>query len=131
MTANNIKEWIRKAEEDLISTEVLLEASKDRIEFLTSTIGFHSQQCIEKSLKGYMIKNQKEFRKTHDITYLLNLVKNIGEKFEFVRDKASLLNEFAVVGRYPGYYNEFTLREAKDAYEVAKKVLLTLKEDLS
>ena len=67
MTANNIKEWIRKAEEDLISAEVLLEASIDRIKFLTSTIGFHSQQCIEKSLKGYLIKNQKEFRKTHDM----------------------------------------------------------------
>ena len=51
-----------------------------------------------------MIQNKREFRKSHDIIYLLNLVK-IDNRFEYLREKALLL--FAVNGRYPGYYDGF------------------------
>ena len=52
MTTDNnlnirIKEWLKKAEEDLISAEVLLSAKKERLEFVTAAIGFHCQQCVE------------------------------------------------------------------------------------
>lgn len=41
MTTDNnlnirIKEWLKKAEEDLISAEVLLSAKKERLEFVTA-----------------------------------------------------------------------------------------------
>ncbi len=125
-----IKEWLKKAEEDLISAEVLLSAKKERLEFVTAAIGFHCQQCVEKCLKGYMIQNKREFRKSHDIIYLLNLVKEIDNRFEYLREKALLLNEFAVNGRYPGYYDGFELEEAKESYEIAKQCLNTFKNTL-
>lgn len=127
---NRIKEWYRKAEEDLISAEVLLDAKKERLEFVTATIGFHCQQCVEKCLKGFLIQQQKEFRKSHDIIYLLNLTKEIDDRFEFLREAALLLNEFAVNGRYTGYYEEFTLEEAKESYAISKQCLSTFKNTL-
>jgi len=128
--SNRIKEWFKKAEEDLISAEVLLSAKKERLEFVTTTIGFHCQQCVEKCLKGFLIQHQKEFRKSHDIIYLLNLAKEIDDRFEFLREAALLLNEFAVNGRYPGYHEEFTLEEAKESYVIAKQCLTTFKNTL-
>jgi len=35
---------------------------------------FHAQQAVEKFIKAYLVKNQIEFRKTHDIGKLINLI---------------------------------------------------------
>jgi len=124
------KSWINKAEQDLMSAETLIDSKKDRLPYLTNSIGFHSQQCIEKCLKGFLIYHQQEFRKSHDIHYLLNLCQEITDEFETIRDTASLLNDFAVNARYPGE-TEFSIEEAKEVFEVAKELFSLTKDILS
>jgi len=123
-----VKEWMKKAKEDLITAETLLEAPEKKLSFLTSTMGFHSQQCVEKSLKAFLIYKQIEFRRSHDIKYLLNLCKEETDKFEVIRNNSSLLNDYAVEARYPEDYEEFTTKESIKAVNVARRVLNLLEE---
>jgi len=39
------------------------------------TIGFHAQQAVEKCLKAVLILHEIEFRKTHNLDELVDLLK--------------------------------------------------------
>ncbi len=63
-----VRQWLYKADEDLNAVKTLLEIpSKDY--FISA---FHCQQAVEKYLKAFLVKNQIEFGKTHDIDALLS-----------------------------------------------------------
>lgn len=64
--------WLKKSKEDIISAEVLLDVENERKKYILASAGFHCQQSIEKSLKSFLILQQVNFRRTHDIDYLLN-----------------------------------------------------------
>lgn len=88
----------------MITAENLINAPKERLSFLTAAIGFHSQQCVEKSLKTFLIFKQIDLRRSHDINYLLNLCRQETDKFEEINDMTNILNDYAVNTRYPGDY---------------------------
>lgn len=115
------KEWLVKAKEDLMAAETLLDAPDWKIDFLLISIGFHSQQCIEKCLKGYLIYIETDFKKSHDIKYLLSLVDKKSDSFDYLNEYAKLLNEFAVNGRYPDYSTQFSLEETTEVVKIARK----------
>ena len=126
------KKWLKKAKEDLITAETLLDSPKERLEFLTAAIGFHSQQCVEKCLKAILILKQKDFKRSHDIHYLLNLSgnkidSNINNK---IRENADMLNDFAVNARYPGNYDDFEIEESKKVFEIADIVYNMVKNKI-
>lgn len=124
------KSWLKKAKEDLITAETLLDSPEERIEFLTASIGFHSQQCVEKCLKAILTFNQKDFKKSHDIHYLLNLSEDEidSTSSKKIRENADMLNDFVVNARYPGDYEDFNIDESKKAFQTAKTVFTIVKE---
>src|SRR5687768_17099397 len=65
-----VRQWLKKAEEDLGVAQHLL---AQQTPFL-SAIGFHAQQVVEKFLKALLVRHQIEFRKTHDLGELLDLI---------------------------------------------------------
>ena len=119
------REWLDKAKEDLVAAEILLDAAENRVSFLSSTIGFHSQQAVEKSLKAALVMHKIEFKKSHDIYYLINLIEESIDflNLRFVKEHADILNEFAVNSRYPGQDFNFSIKECQDAYNIAEKLL--------
>jgi len=62
-TGNNYREWIKKAEEDLISLESLLK-HKDGS---PATGCFLAQQTAEKLLKALIVYKELELEKIHDL----------------------------------------------------------------
>ena len=124
------KKQFKKAKEDLITAETLLDSPEERLEFLTASIGFHSQQCVEKCLKTILIFNQKDFKRSHDIHYLLNLIEDEldSNSSEKIRNNADMLNDFAVNARYPGGYEDFDVDESKHAFQIAKLVFNIVEE---
>ena len=77
MSVESAKKWILKAENDL-------KIAKDEITMenpATDAICFHAQQCAEKYLKAYLIFNNKEVRKTHDIAELISLCSEVDPEF--------------------------------------------------
>lgn len=114
-----VKNWIKKAENDL-------KTSKDEIntqEPATDTVCFHAQQCVEKSLKAFLVFHQKHLKKTHNIAKLIELCKEIDKDFEILFEfGASNLTDYAVEMRYGEEFYFPTLEEAREAVEIAEKV---------
>jgi HEPN domain-containing protein len=103
---------LKTAEDELSTTEPF-----------TNTICFHSQQCVEKYLKAYLSFVGKPFRKTHDISELIELCKEVDEEFEILYSlNAAKLTRYAVDIRYPDEFYIPSIEEAKEALEIAKKV---------
>ncbi|MBI4722604.1 MAG: HEPN domain-containing protein [Candidatus Stahlbacteria bacterium] len=112
------KEWIKKAENDLRSAEYLITMELPP----TDTICFHSEQCAEKYLKGFLTIKGIEFERSHDLDYLLDECKRENLEFEELRDIAEDLTPYAVEIRYPDDFVEISVNEASEAIEKAKKV---------
>ena len=64
-----VREWIAKAEGDYASARRELRARKDPN---YDAACFHAQQCIEKYLKALLQSREAAFRKTHDLSLLLD-----------------------------------------------------------
>jgi HEPN domain-containing protein len=87
----------KKAESDLRTVEVLFAEDDHR---LYETIAFHCQQAVEKWLKVFLIKNDKDFPRTHDLSLLISLAEEFSTDFEKYYFFDRWFGEHAVVSRY-------------------------------
>lgn len=116
METNHLS-WFHKAEEDELSTKNLL---KEGGSF--STICFLCQQMAEKYLKGLLIFFNKSFPKIHDLLEIETLILKDYPEIKDLHEDFKVLNRYYTETRYPGDYPEFTLKEAKEAFESAVKI---------
>ena len=65
-----------------------------------AVVGFHAQQAIEKSLKAVLSRHNIEFRRTHDLLTLLDLLQDNGLPLPPGADWVDELNPYAVEARY-------------------------------
>ena len=113
------RKWIAKAENDLKAAKQLLQSE----DITTDAVCFHSQQTAEKYLKAFLIYHSIDFPKTHDISFLIEKCKTIDREFESLYEmKADFLTEFGVDVRYPETFYTPTEKEAKECFEISKKV---------
>lgn len=121
-----VREWIGKAEEDLLFAEIGLKAGRG---CPTSAICFHAQQCIEKYLKSLLVWRRIDFPKSHDIGALLNMIgRPIGVAIDIKEQHR--LKAYATVTRYPGDYEPITRVEAKRAVSMARRVRAAVRKRL-
>ena len=71
-------------------------------------ICFHTQQAVEKLLKGFLTVNAVMLLKTHDLLILHDMCLEIREDFEPLRMAIGRLNPYGVQPRYP---NEIEITE--------------------
>ena len=116
MNEEYLKEWIRKAEEDYEAAVVL---ARKRKRPTPNAVGFHCQQCIEKYLKAFLVLNEVNFPRIHDLLELHKICLSINPTFELVVDLLDNLNPYAVEFRYPG--EEVTVDEAKTAVKAMRE----------
>ncbi len=118
-----VERWLAFAHEDLRMAELAL---KDNI---YNQACFHSQQCIEKALKGALTHHQdRTLPRTHSIADLIQLIP--GEWFKDVRaDLIETMDDYYIPTRYPdalpGTLPEGLpgKSEAEEAIALARKVL--------
>ncbi len=65
------REWVRCAEEDFDVAAALL---RRRTRTAANSIGFHTQQCVEKYFKARLEEAGLSVPKTHDLVALLQLL---------------------------------------------------------
>jgi HEPN domain-containing protein len=82
-----IQEWIHKADHDLGMAKLALE---HQIEYADS-ICFHSQQAVEKYLKAYLVHLNLIFKKTHSLSYLLDLINEVDKVSDKMYARAEIL----------------------------------------
>ena len=117
-TENSIKQWIFKANEDILVVEKLTEHEI----FAPSSACFHCQQAVEKFLKAFLIANEVEIKKTHNIEFLLSVCGEIDS--DFARIEPKNLSDFGVDVRYPG---DMYIPSDKETIQY-KEIALSVKE---
>lgn len=119
MKIDEIKKCIAKAVNDLKVTKHLI-LVKDPI---TDALCFHTQQCVEKYLKAFLVYHDKAYRKTHNIAELLELCFQIDAEFkELKKLNIHELTVYATELKYPEFFHIPTIEEAKKTLEIALKV---------
>jgi HEPN domain-containing protein len=84
-----------RAREDMQTLEALVTADvPDR------AVGFHAEQVVEKSLKAVLAEREVDYRHSHDIGYLVELVVATGIKPPSELGEARQLRPFAAELRY-------------------------------
>jgi len=125
-TIHLTRQWVDKAEEDLLNAEHTLTLGED---CPLGTVCFHAHQCAEKYIKALLTFHGADFPKTHDLLDLLNLLP-ASEKIGVDLTELSAINRFSVEARYPGDWEPITRDDAEHAAGVARKVRDALRSRL-
>ena len=109
--------WLRYANEDLITAEILLRQP----DVPPRQACWCAQQSAEKALKAVLIFLEVDFPRTHDLNILRSLVPESWQLKTMHPDLASLTG-WAVEARYPGEMPEATNADASEAVEQARTI---------
>ena len=120
MNREMANEWLRSASGDLETIEAIIVNNN-----LTHIVAFHSQQCVEKSIKAILELHELTVPKTHSVLKLSKMAENffdIGDK-----ETADELDKLYIDTRYPGDFGLLpdgkpTSEKALALYLFAKKI---------
>ena len=121
-------QWLLKAKRDLDSAEHLLGAQ------YYDTAIYHTQQCAEKALKGFLAFKNQPIQKTHYLVILVKMCERLDSDFNDVLNQAYSLTGLDVEYRYPdGDDSDDTLNQpeesqVKDSIVYAREILDLVKE---
>ena len=103
-----INRWRLKAQHDLLTAKTMLGAESHP----TDVVCFHCQQCAEKMLKAYLVLQDRDFPKTHDIRNLLDICADHDLEFGTLCSEAASLTDYAVQPRYVDDWRDIPVDEA-------------------
>jgi HEPN domain-containing protein len=111
--------WFNKGNNDLIAGKYIL----TMLDPPADIICFHSQQSVEKYLKGFLAFHKLEIPRIHELEELISLCEDIDSEFSELHEISSELSSYAVDVRYPmeGNY-DVTIEEAQRAIDIAEKI---------
>ena len=113
-----LRQWFSLAEQDLnIAKNSAITMHPIPVERICNLC----QQSVEKDLKGYLLLNDVEFPKTHDVAVLIVMCANIVPDFIKFINQCQFLTKFAVMPKYP---NELQITEddANTAIRFAEEI---------
>lgn len=122
-----VTEWIEKADKDLEFARISLE---ENLEFYPQ-ICFLLHEAIEKYLKAYIIANELDFQKTHDLGRLVKICGQKDNEFNEYFDKVADLNSYYIETRYPDFEVIVSKSQAEDALEVAEEIAAFVKQKIN
>jgi HEPN domain-containing protein len=109
-------DWLRRARSDLALAGIALPR-----DVLYNELCFHAQQAAEKSIKAVLVHCGIEFRKVHNIDYLMTLLPPEVSVPPAAEEIVSLTS-YAVMFRYPGDYEDVTEEEYQWAIQAVRAV---------
>ncbi|MCH8274064.1 MAG: HEPN domain-containing protein [Armatimonadetes bacterium] len=93
-----VRQWFEKSSQDLFAAKKLGEGTSA----LFGVAAYHCQQAAEKALKAFLVCQDEDHPKIHDLGVLLNLAAEHGQRFQALQDAADRLTPLATLYRYPG-----------------------------
>lgn len=120
-----VREWIELAGTDLAAAKKLIDD-----ESLTPIVSFHVHQCIEKSFKAILEKDERPIPKIHDLIRLHHEIDNLKIFFGDENIDEDILDDLSrlyIDSRYPaltGYtpYGRPSVDDAKRYLEAAELI---------
>ena len=122
-----IDRWMTKSARDLRTAKTMIQVD----DIPTDIVCFHCQQCAEKSLKAFLVFVDYDFPKTHDLPKLLQLCITHDKEFNFLREDADFLADYAVEIRYVDDWRDIPIDEANEALKRSEKFFNFVKRKLS
>ncbi|AUD04762.1 HEPN domain-containing protein [Spirosoma pollinicola] len=113
-----IASWLTKAEHDLTTAHLVFNHLPD----YKDTVAFHCQQAVEKLLKAYLIHLSIDFRRSHDLIYLLDLIDQPNLFTIDDYNQLARLQDYAVEIRYPNDTIFLDEGDVSDALAIADDV---------
>jgi HEPN domain-containing protein len=120
------EEWFLVAQHDIDGAKVLFEHGQ-----LKDLVVYHTQQCAEKALKGYLAFKEHLLQKTHNLNVLNGLCSDYDSVFLQLAGRTLFLNGFDTKFRYPGSDLEPTDYETETAIEYAEYILEFVKQQIT
>jgi len=118
-----IRDWVKKADEDFQFAVTNLKQQNSYY----PQICFHFHQAAEKYLKAYIVANELEFRKIHDLPLLLKICSSKDSTLDVLRDACEYLNTYYIETRYPVHWpTNFSFEEAERALKGADQIRLVI-----
>lgn len=112
-----VQGWFDKGEHDLRAAEVILHSDDAPYDMVC----FHTQQCVEKYLKGFLTFHQEEVQRTHDLVNLNATCSRIDPSFNQWEEICEQLTDYAIETRYPDDLVEYSAEEAENAFASATR----------
>jgi len=113
-----LRQWLEIADSDLTAAKYLSQYMQP---ISYEIICFHCQQAVEKYLKWFLVLNNIDPPKIHDLDELVKLCEEIYPNFESINKKCIILSEYAVHTRYPDE-KKLLKTDMENALEYAKDV---------
>ena len=113
------EDWLAHAESDL----KLAQLAANDPHIMAGQVCFHAQQAAEKSIKAVLLLRRIEFPLTHDLEELLKISEDQGLLPSEEVQEAVHLTPYAVETRYPGYLEQITEDDVKDALRIAEQAI--------
>ncbi len=131
---NNLEEakrWLKEAEKDLEAAKIL----KDKTFFHLSC--FHSEQCVQKALKGFLYFKGERFITIHSTGKLALKASEFDKDFEQVLIIAERLDRYYIPTRYPDALafpavpsESYNIEDAEQATKDASVILALVKNKI-
>ena len=116
--------WLEKAKDDLQCARHDFDG-----QFYTQAC-FGCQQAVEKALKAYLFSRHVELIRTHILPRLLVRCADFDEDFRQMEAACDLLTDYYIDTRYPEIGVSYTEELAREAIELADRVLSFVEEGL-
>lgn len=122
------KAWLYKALSDLKSAKKLFRDDDETLD----TAAYHTQQCVEKTLKAFLIFNNRTPPKTHDLEKLLVQCVTLDQSLKSFSDEIFTLIPYATYSRYPDDYFDIYRSDVEAAIAIAHRVfkVISIKLDV-
>ncbi|MBI5179692.1 MAG: HEPN domain-containing protein [Nitrospinae bacterium] len=118
-----VERWLAKADHDIRAARSSLKENPP----ITDVACFLAQQCAEKSLKAFLVFNNIQPDKIHDLGKLVGQCGNLNDSFSSLIPMVAGMSQYAVQDRYPDDWREIMLDEAQEAVTKAEKVMAFVK----
>ena len=94
------QEWVEKAEGDY----KVASAQWQSADPVWDAVCFHAEQCAEKYLKAWLVEQETDYPRTHDLEILARLCRPSLDEVERLMEGLRYLTGYAVEIRYPGMF---------------------------
>jgi len=110
-----VQEWLLRALHDLMGARTLAQ----RNPVIMDVAIYHCQQAAEKAVKAFLVFNDQDPSRTHDVDRLLVQAAASNPAFAASRPAGRRLTPYATLYRYPSGGMDPTLEQLKEALDDA------------
>jgi HEPN domain-containing protein len=131
MHIEDVREWLKIADDDFDSAKILNESTRKHYEIIC----YLCAQAIEKYLKGYLTWNDIIPEKTHNLVYLNRICIEKEKPFKDIKTEGDILNRYSSDIRYPHKYevDESDVNFAINAVEKIRNIesLINIRNEIN